>query len=83
MSPVGHHTHLALTDAVRDEKVTNVDMLRSLPTRSLPVRLKKHGALVVLEQNVVLDMVTLSFHKVTGPANCWHEIVRSNDLALS
>jgi hypothetical protein len=28
-------------------------------------------------QDVVLDLVALSFHKISCPANCWHKIVCS------
>ena len=69
------HSHLLLVDPVCYEKVTDMDMLRALAARSLAVLLKKDGTLVVLVDNVLGNLVALSFQEISSPAYSWHAIV--------
>jgi hypothetical protein len=58
-------------------------MLCAFTARSFPVFLEENGTLVVLVNDVVIDHVTLGFHKVSRSAYySWHEVVRSNYLGL-
>ena len=57
-------------------------MLCTLAARSLSILLQKNSTLVVLEQNIVLDLVALSFHEIPGPTNCRHEVVGPHNFGL-
>jgi hypothetical protein len=84
MSPVGHQTNDTsplLLDANSNKEVPNIDVPHMLAAQSLPILFQKNCALVVLEQNVVLNLVSLGFHKVlTSPTDCRHEVVGTYDF---
>jgi hypothetical protein len=67
MSPVGQH--IALLDSISSKEIPNAGMLRALAARSLSILLQKNSALVVLEQNIVLDLVALCLHKIPRPTD--------------
>jgi hypothetical protein len=46
-----------------------------LATQSLPILFQKNHTLVVLEQKIVLNLVSLGFHEVLSPTDCWHEVI--------
>ncbi len=51
--------YVALVDSIGNKEVPNIDMLRMLAARSLSILFQKNCALVVLEQNIVLNLVSL------------------------
>jgi hypothetical protein len=52
-----------------------------LAAQSLPILFQKNRALVVLEQNIVLDLVSLGFHEISSPpTDCWQEVVSSHNF---
>jgi hypothetical protein len=68
--------------SIRDEEVADINVFRALAARNLSIRLEKNRALVILVQDIVLDPVTLSIHKIPRPAYRWHEIVCCDHLGL-
>jgi hypothetical protein len=72
-----------VANLISDEEIANIHMLCAFTARSFPVFLEENGTLVVLVNDVVIDHVTLGFHKVSRSAYySWHEVVRSNYLGL-
>jgi hypothetical protein len=65
---------------IGNKKVQNIDVLCMLAAQSLSILFQKDCALVVLEQNIVLDLVSLGFHEVSSPTDCWHEAVSTHDF---
>jgi hypothetical protein len=44
--------------------------------------LQKNCALLVLEQNIVLNLVSLGFREVSSPTDCWREVIGTYDFQL-
>jgi hypothetical protein len=65
---------------VRNKEVLNIDVLRTLAAQSFSILFQKNCALVVLDQNIVLNLVSLGFHEVSSPTDHWHEVVGTNDF---
>jgi hypothetical protein len=55
-------------------------MLHTLAAQSFSILFQKNCALVVLEQNIVLNLVSLGFHEVSSPTDHQHEIVGTYDF---
>ena len=53
-------------------------MFRALSDQSLSILIQKNRASVVLEQNVVQDSVSLSFHKIPVPTDRRYEIISNH-----
>jgi hypothetical protein len=51
-----------------------------LAAQSFSILLQKNCALVVLEQNIVLNLISLGFHEVSSPTDCRHEVVGTYDF---
>jgi hypothetical protein len=71
-----------LVNAVGYEELPNVDVLRVSAARSFPVLFQKNRALVVLEQDIIPDVVTLGLQEIPGPAYCQHEVISTHDLSF-
>jgi len=69
-------------DSIRDEEISNIDVLRALTARSLSILLQKDGTLIVLMDYIVLHCIPLRFHEKTRPTNSWHEVIYADDLGL-
>jgi hypothetical protein len=72
-----------LLDSISDKEITNIYVLRAFAARSFTVFLKENRALVVLKQDIIVDRVSLRFHKVASPANGRHEVIGSNYFGFS
>jgi hypothetical protein len=55
-------------------------MLHTFAAQNLSILFQKNHALAVLEQNIVLDLVSLGFHEVSSPADCRHEVISTYDF---
>ena len=75
--------YFVVANSISDEEIGNIYMLRAFTAESFPVFLEENGDLVVLVNDVVVDRVTLEFHKVSRPAYSWHKVAGSNYLGLS
>jgi hypothetical protein len=75
--------YFVVANSISDEEIANIYVLRVFAGRSFPVFLEENGTLVVLVNDVVVDRVTLGFHKVSRPAYSRHEVAGSNYLGLS
>jgi hypothetical protein len=62
------------------KEVPNNDVLHTLAAQCLSIIFQKNYTLVVLEQNIVLDLVSLGFHKVLSPTHHGHEVISTHDL---
>jgi hypothetical protein len=67
---------------IGNKEIPDVNVLRALAARSFPILLQNNCALVVLEQNILFDTISLRLHKIPSPTNGWHEVVRAYDLGL-
>jgi hypothetical protein len=65
---------------ISNNELPNIDVLRMLAAQSPSILFKKNCTLVVLEQNIVLNLVSLGFYKVLSPTDCWHEVVSTHDF---
>jgi hypothetical protein len=65
---------------IGNKEVPNIDMLRMLAALSLSILFPKNCTPVVLEQNIVLDLVSLGFHEVSSPTDCWHEVIGTHNF---
>ena len=57
-------------------------MFGALATGSFAILLQQHGTLIVLEDNVLTNTITLGFQKVSRPQDGWHQIIHSNEFRL-
>jgi hypothetical protein len=73
-------TRRPLVDAIGNKELPNIDVLRTLAARSFSILFQKNCALVVLEQNIVLNLVSLGFHEVSSPTDRQHEVVGTYDF---
>jgi hypothetical protein len=55
-------------------------VLHTLAAQSFLIFFQMNCALVVLEQNIVLNLVTLGFHEVSSPTDCQYEVVSTYDF---
>jgi hypothetical protein len=76
------YRHFVFTNTIGNKKIPNVNVLRALTARSFSVGLQENRTLVVLEKDVILDIVTLGLHKISGPADCRHEVVSSHNFCF-
>jgi hypothetical protein len=53
-------------------------MPRMLTAECSPILFKKDRILFVLIQDVLVDLVTLSFQEITSPTDGWHQIIHSH-----
>jgi hypothetical protein len=60
---------------IDNKETRNIDMLCMLAAQSFLIVFQKNCALVVLEQNIVLNLVSLGFHEVSSPTDCRYEVV--------
>jgi hypothetical protein len=72
MSTVRHQTNDTL-------EIPNIDVLRMLAAQSFSILFQKNCALVVLEHNIVLNLVSLGFHEVLSPTDRRHEVIDTYD----
>ena len=70
-------------DTVCNEKVPDIDVFGTLITITFPVVLQEYGRLVVLVHDSTVYAIVLCIHKVVGPAEPRHEIIRRNKFSLS
>jgi hypothetical protein len=56
------------------------DVLCMFAAQSLSILFQKNCTLVVLEQKIVLNLVSLSFHEILSPTDCQHEVVSTHDF---
>ena len=64
-----------LLDLICKEEITNVDSAGALTGTFLTVFEEQNGAFVVLVKDVLLNLITLGFHKMFGPQNRTGNIV--------
>jgi hypothetical protein len=62
---------------IGNKEVRNIDVLAA---QCLSILFQKNCTLVVLEQNIVLDLVSLGFHELSIPTGCQHEVISSHDF---
>ena len=72
-----------LTDTVSYEKEMNVDVLGTLAIWWLPIIIQENGALVVLVNNSLHELVSLSFHKVPCLAYSHHAVADCKNIWFS
>jgi hypothetical protein len=72
--------YITLVDASGNKEIPNINVLCMLAAQSFSILLQKNCALVVLEQNIVLNLVSLGFHEVSSPTDRWHEVVGTYDF---
>jgi hypothetical protein len=65
---------------IGNKEVPNIDVLCTLAAQSLSILFQKNHTLVVLEQNIVLDLVSLGFHEVSSPTDHRHEVISTHDF---
>jgi hypothetical protein len=65
---------------IGNKEMPNTNVLRTLAARSFSILLQKTCALVVLEQNIVLNLVSLGFHEVSSPTDRQHEVIGTDDF---
>ena len=85
MSKVGHnYTYTSCVVIISVIKILS-DIYLSCPlaTWSSTIILQFDGALVILIDNIVMDLVSIFFQGVTGPDHLGQEIVHSNKISLS
>jgi hypothetical protein len=83
MSPVGHQTNdtspLSMRSVIKKYRILTC-FVATLAAQSFSILLQKNCALVVLEQNKVLNLVSLGFHEVSSPTDCQHEVIGTNNF---
>jgi hypothetical protein len=65
---------------ISNKEVLNINVLHMLAAQSLSILFQKSCALVVLEQNIVPDLVSLDFCEVSNPPDCRHEVISTHDF---
>ncbi len=77
------NAQLSLLNLIRHEEITNVEGAGALAVASLAILLKQDGALVVLIEDVLVNVIPMGFQKQLGPQDHGHHIVHSNQFCLS
>jgi hypothetical protein len=83
MSPVRYQINNTLplsTILVANKEIPNIDVIHKLAAQSLSILFQKYCALVVLEQNIVVNLVSSGFHEVSSPTDCRHEVVGTHNF---
>jgi hypothetical protein len=65
-----------------NKEVTNIDVLCTLSAQSLSILLQQNCTVVVQEQNIVPDLVSLGFHGVSSPTDCQHEVISTHNFCF-
>jgi hypothetical protein len=63
------NSHISLLNLVCQKEITDIERTSSLAQTSLTICFQQDSTLVVLIQDVLLDLIALSFHKQLGPQN--------------
>jgi hypothetical protein len=60
----------------------NVNVVGPLATKAFAILFEKHGALIVLVDDVLHCVITLGREEISGPQHLWHDIVHANQFSL-
>jgi hypothetical protein len=63
-----------IADTIRHKEVPDVDVLGALATRGFAIFFEENGALIILEQDILGHIVTLSLQEVPSPTYCRHAV---------
>ena len=61
------HREIFFTDLISYKLVSNVDVLGTFAAGGFAIFLHENGTFVVLVDNIVLNPITLRFHKIPSP----------------
>ena len=76
-------TDVSLGLLISYKEVANVEVPGPLPSTLATIRLKQHGTLVVLTQDVVLERIALRLQEPACPQHGTNDLIRSHHLCFS
>ena len=77
------HRCLLIRDPISYEIIFDVGMVILIPSWLSSILLELDGALIILIDNIIMDILSLFFQKVVGPDHLCQYIVHSDKLGLS